>query len=196
MNDRCAEGGDQGLGISFYRYDANEARRLRETVESIYVRSYVDPIFKDNAFDEIDAFMHRFDAYAAQASFDLIIAYKADDPIGQAWGWPLTERSRWWEGLLHEPDPNFTHETGDRTFALSEIMVCQSYAGKGVAHALHDELLSARREARATLLVRPENTRAYRAYQRWGWRKAAQLKPGWEGAPTFDVLMLDLGSRN
>ncbi len=58
-----------------------------------------------------------------------------------------------------------------------------------------DELLAARTEKRATLLVEPENEVAYRAYTAWGWRKAAQLRPPWPDSPTFDVLMLPLPVR-
>jgi GNAT superfamily N-acetyltransferase len=138
--------------------------------------------------------MQRFDSYVSQSSFDLVVAYSVGgDAIGQTRGWPLTEQSRWWEGLLSEPEPGFTHENGHRTFALSEIMVSQEWTGRGIAHALHDRLLSVRAEIRATLLAEPENIRAYRAYLHWGWRKVAQLRPRWDDAPTFDVLILELG---
>jgi GNAT superfamily N-acetyltransferase len=177
---------------TFCRYNAAEARQLRDTVETVYARSYVEAITSGDPFDSIEAFMHRFDSYASQSNFDLVVAYQRNEAIGQAWGWPLTEHSRWWEGLLSEPEPDFTHENGRRTFALSEIMVSQEWTGKGVAHALHDRLLSIRPESRASLLVEPENTRAYRAYLHWGWRKVARLRPGWDDAPTFDVLILTL----
>ncbi|MGH4014428.1 MAG: GNAT family N-acetyltransferase [Pseudonocardiaceae bacterium] len=178
--------------VIFRRYDVAEARQLRDIVEAIYVRSYVEAIASTDPFDSVEAFMHRFDSYAAHPNFDLVVAYQDKEAIGQAWGWPLTEHTRWWEGLLAEPEPGFTRETGRRTFALSEIMISQECAGKGVAHALHDRLLAARPESRATLLVEPENARAYRAYLHWGWRKVAQLHPNWENAPTFDVLVLTL----
>ena len=76
-------------------------------------------------------------------------------------------------------------------------MVRREWTGQGIAHALHDELLRRRPETRATLLVEPDNTRAYRAYVSWGWKRVAQLRPGWPDAPIFDVLILDLplGSR-
>lgn len=178
--------------VAFSRYNAAEARQLRDTVEEVYDRSYVDAIASGDPFDSVDVFMHRFDSYASQPSFDLLIAYRDHEAIGQTWGWPLTKNSRWWEGLLSEPEPGFTHENGVRTFAFSEIMVTQEWTGKGVAHALHDRLLSARPESRASLLVEPENTRAYRTYLHWGWCKVAQLRPGWDNAPTFDVLILTL----
>ena len=103
--------------------------------------------------------------------------------------------SKWWDGLDAEPEPGFTAEDGQRTFALSEIMVRQELTGRGIARALHDQLLGGRHEKRATLLVEPENTVAYRAYQSWGWRKVARLRPGWPDAPLFDVLILPLPVR-
>lgn len=36
------------------------------------------------------------------------------------------------------------------------------------------------------------NERAYAAYRKWGWRPVGSLRPGWENAQTFDVLIRDL----
>ena len=55
---------------------------------------------------------------------------------------------------------------------MSEIMVCRTFTGQGIAHALHDQLLAGRKESRATLTVKPDNKAAYRADEKWGWRKA------------------------
>lgn len=178
--------------VRFQRYSAEEARQIRDTVQDIYERSYVDAIASGDPFDSVNAFMRRFDSYASNPSIDLVIAYQDDRAIGQTWGWPLTAQTGWWSGLLSEPDPDFTREDGHRTFALSEIMVIPECTGQGVAHALHDNLLTKRPEERATLLVEQDNSNAYRAYLHWGWRQVAQLCPEWEHAPTFDVLMLDL----
>jgi ribosomal protein S18 acetylase RimI-like enzyme len=68
----------------------------------------------------------------------------------------------------------------------------QALDRRGIVHALHDELLRERPESRATLLVLPDNTTAYRLYTRWGWRKAGQLRPSWPDAPLLDVLILPL----
>jgi GNAT superfamily N-acetyltransferase len=193
MNEQQVGSPGEANDVTFCRYNVAEARRLRDTVEIIYVRSYVEAIASADPFDRVDEFMRRFDFYTSQPEFDLVVAYQGGEAIGQTWGWPLTEHSRWWEGFLSEPEPGFTREDGHRTFALSEIMVSREWAGKGVARALHDHLLSARSESRATLLVEPENTRAYRAYLHWGWRKATQLRPSWDNAPIFDVLILALG---
>lgn len=196
MNGPQAKPSTAGNDITFRRYTATEARQRRNTIETVYISSYVDAIASGDPFDSVEAFMHRFDSYTSQSTFDLVVAYRGAEAIGQIWGWPLTERSRWWEGLLSEPEPDFTSEDGHRTFGLSEIMVSQEWAGKGIAHALHDHLLSERPESRAVLLVEPDNTRAYRAYLQWGWSKVAQLRPGWDNAPTFDVFVLSLDKTN
>jgi GNAT superfamily N-acetyltransferase len=91
-----------------------------------------------------------------------------------------------------DPHDGATVGFGTRTFAFSEIMVDHRYTGQGIAHAIHNKLLSTRLEKRATLLVKPDNDAAYRAYLHWGWRKVNQLRPGWPDAPLFDVLILQL----
>ncbi|MGQ0716802.1 MAG: GNAT family N-acetyltransferase [Pseudonocardiales bacterium] len=188
-------GSTGGADVTFRRYDADSARQIRAVVEAVYVGSYVDAIASGDPFDSVETFMHRFDAYTSGSGFDLVVAYQGDDAVGQTWGWPLDEQATttgWWAGLLDEPEPGFTWEDGRRTFALSEIMVLQDWAGKGIAHTLHDRLLLGRKEQRATLLVEPDNVAARRAYLHWGWRQVAQLRPGWDHAPLFDVLILPL----
>ncbi|MQY07442.1 hypothetical protein ACRB68_55420 [Actinomadura sp. RB68] len=72
--------------------------------------------------------------------------------------------------------------------AVSELMVDKKYSGRGIGHALREDLLAPRQEERATLLVRPDNT-ATAAYTGWGWKQQGQLRPD---APLFNVLMLKL----
>lgn len=181
--------------LEFRRYGAEEARAVRNTVEEIYQDAYAEVIASGEPFDSTEAFMARFDRYTEGRDFDLVIAYAGGEPAGQAFGWPLAPGTAWWDGLDAEPEPGFTEEDGKRTFAFSEIMVRHAWTGQGIAHALHDELLRGRDEKRATLLVEPDNPAAYRAYLRWGWRKAGQLRPDWPGAPLFDVLILPLTLR-
>lgn len=180
------------MSRTFRRFDGSAARAERATIEAVYRGAYWEAVAAGDPFNSPAAFMGRFDSYASIPGFDLVIAYENGQPAGQAWGWPLGHGSRWWEGLASEPEPGFTSEDGTRTFALSEIMVTREFTGLGIAHALHDELLRGRSEQRATLLAEPGNTIAYRAYVKWGWRKASQLRPHWQDAPLFDVLMLSL----
>jgi hypothetical protein len=178
--------------LTFRRYQAEEARGARDVVETVYRGAYWQAIEEGDPFNQPDAFMRRFDAYASNPLLELVVAFEDGEAIGQTWGWPLTADGRWWSRLESEPEPGFTDEDGTRTFALSEIMVVRAHTGRGVAHALHDELLRGRREKRATLLAEPENETAYRAYVRWGWQPVAKLRPLWPDAPTFDVLILPL----
>ncbi|MGQ4614606.1 GNAT family N-acetyltransferase [Nocardia sp. R7R-8] len=183
--------------LNFQRYTAAQARDLRDKIETIFRDSYVDAIDSGEEFESPEAFMHRFDTYtdpARAGAFELLIARLDGELCGQAWGWPLTAKTGWWDGLkLDEGDQaSFTAENGSRTFAFSEIMVRKQFTGKGIARALHDELLEGRSEQRATLLVRPDNHRAYDKYRRWGWHRVGTLRPNWPDAPRFDVLMRDL----
>ncbi|GAA4907719.1 GNAT family N-acetyltransferase [Streptomonospora salina] len=178
--------------IVFRRYGPRDARELRDSVALLYRDAYARRVDAADPFYSVDAFLHRFDAYTSRDGFDLVMGFAGDTPVGQAWGWPLEAGTAWWNGLLDEVPPAFTHEDGTRTFAVSEIMVARPWTGRGLAHGLHDELLGNRRESRATLLVNPENRDAYAIYTRWGWQKAARLRPAWEGAPTYDVLMLPI----
>ncbi|WP_280244962.1 GNAT family N-acetyltransferase [Nocardia abscessus] len=185
------------VDVDFHRYAAAQARELRDEVERIFRDSYIDAIESGEEFESPEAFMHRFDAYtdpARAGTFELVIARLDGELCGQAWGWPLTAKAAWWDGLrLDEGDHTaFTAENGSRTFALSEIMVRKQFTGRGIARALHDELLAGRPEQRATLLVRPDNHRAYDNYRRWGWYRVGTLRPSWPEAPQFDVLMRGL----
>jgi GNAT superfamily N-acetyltransferase len=178
--------------LVFTRYNADTARTIPDTVSLIHTDAYTGRA--SGEFDTDQAFMERFDAYTKKPTFTMIIGWQDGEPVGQTWGWPLDSKAggAWWAGLLTEPEPGFTDEDGTRTFAFSEIMVRQAWTGHGIAHRLHNELLSGRPETRATLLVRPENTNAYRAYRKWGWHKAGELRPGWPDAPLMDVLVLSL----
>jgi GNAT superfamily N-acetyltransferase len=176
----------------FVRQSNVEAEAERAIVEDLYQRAYVERIASGESFGEPAAFMRRFDTYVANPLLEMVVALVRGDRVGQAWGWPLTVESRWWNGLTREPEPGFTREDGRRTFALSEIMVDREHNGQGVAHALHDQLLGGRTEERATLLVNPANTRARDTYLRWGWSPVAQLRPNWPGAGLLDVLVRPL----
>ncbi|WP_262401992.1 GNAT family N-acetyltransferase [Actinomadura sp. CNU-125] len=171
-------------GLEFRRHDADQARAIRATVEEVYRDAYADAIACGDPFDSPEQFMTRFDAYTSSGrGFEMVLAYRDGEPVGQTWGWPLGPDTAWWRGLVAEPEPGFTEENGTRTFALSEIMVRHQWTGRGTAHALHDALLAGRNEERATLLVEADNLTAYRAYKAWGWNRVGQLRPGWPDAP-------------
>jgi GNAT superfamily N-acetyltransferase len=165
-------------------------------VVDVYRDAYAGAIASEDPFETVEAFLARFDAYTSRDDFDLLLASEDGQPVGLAFGWPLRPPDGgWWRWLTTDVEPGFAAEDGRRTFALSEIMVRRACAGRGIGHTVHDELLDARRERRAVLLVRPENVWAYRAYLHRGWRKAAELRGGWPDAPLFDVLTVSLPLR-
>ena len=84
-----------------------------------------------------------------------------------------------------EPEPGLTAENGTRAFTLSEIMVRREWTSRGIAHALHGELLRGRHEKRATLLAEPENVNAYRAYLKVGLAEGRTVPPDWPDAPVL-----------
>ncbi|GAA4058528.1 GNAT family N-acetyltransferase [Actinomadura miaoliensis] len=177
--------------LTFARHDAASAEAiLDEVIVPLYEASHADVI--DNPFYSAERFAERVRGYLKAPGFEIVVAYVSGSPVGQAFGYALPQTSRWWEGLtMQTPEEGFTVETGTRTFAFNELMVVPEWQGKGVAHALHDELLRGRQEERATLLVRENNTSAQTAYARWGWRKVGKLQP-YPDAPHFDAMVLPL----
>ena len=177
--------------LTFRHYDARQARDARDTVALIHRDAYADAIASGDPFASHDAFMRRFDAHTTRLSLDLVISYVGDEPVGQAWGWPEgTADANQQTDAPDDGGRESADEGGSRTFGFAEIMVRAAWTGRGIAHALHDELLGARPEQRAELYVRPSNTRAYQAYLRWGWRKVGEIRPDLPDAPLFDVLIL------
>lgn len=181
--------------LRFQRYDAQAARAQRETIALIHLDAYADAIVSGDPFESHEAFMQRFDAHARYPSLDLVIAYSGAEPVGQTWGFPVAKPTI--SGLPVDPTDTdgpsgSANEDREQIFALAEIMVRRALTGQGIAHALHNELLAARTERYAELYVRPDNTAAYRAYLKWGWRRVGETRPDMPHAPLFDVLILPL----
>lgn len=178
--------------LRFRHYDALAADTIRSTVAFIHRDAYADAIGSGDPFESHESFMQRFDRHITHPLLDLVIAYIGDEPVGQIWGWPRQSPPTWAHGDTAGSGVGRADAEDKDTFALAEIMVRKAWTGQGIAHALHDELLSARTEQQAELYVRPENTRAYRAYLKWGWRRVGETRPDLPDAPIFDVLVLDL----
>jgi hypothetical protein len=85
-----------------------------------------------------------------------------------------------------------TCEEEGSVYASESMHPRRRRTGRGIAHALHDELLGVRPEQQADLYVLPGNMNAYRAYLSWGWRKVAETRPNLPDAPLFHVLALEL----
>ncbi|GAA2636181.1 GNAT family N-acetyltransferase [Actinomadura fulvescens] len=176
--------------LSISRHDPTEALDILDSViVPVYVASHPDVI--DRPFYTAERFAERFPGYAKAPGFEIAIAQIDGHPVGQAFGYTLPATTRWWNGLTPSPPEGFADESGSRTFAFNELMVVPEWQGKGVAHALHDELLNGRVEERATLLVREDNDSAQTAYRRWGWEKVGKLQP-FADSPHFDAMLISL----
>lgn len=175
--------------VTLQRYDAEQARPLLERLVAVYLEVYGEPA---DGFHGESRFRRQITGHMTVPGWRLVAAKKDDELIGYAYGFPLAPSTLWWRGLRTPVPEGFANEDGARTFAISEIMVRQRWRRQGVARALHDELLAGRSEERATLLAEPGNATAQAAYATWGWQKVAQLRPGWENAPLFDVLIKPL----
>lgn len=156
------------------------------------VAIYLDVHAQGDSFYSEERFRRQLTSHMTGPAWEAVVAHDAAEKVGFAYGFGLPPDTGWWKGLTTDVSEGFVAETGHRTFALSELMVRDSWRSRGIARALHDELVSTRPEQRATLLVRPDNTAARAAYERWGWTKATELRPTWENAPLYDVMMLPL----
>lgn len=181
-------------GVTFTHHDAASAAGIFDSVIiPVYEASHADVI--SDPFYSTERFAERVRGYMRAPGFELVAAHADGRPIGQAFGYTLQPGARWWNGLTTPVPDGFTKETGHRTFAFNELMVAPEWQRRGIAHALHDELLSERTEERATLLVRADNEAAQTAYARWGWQKVAKLRP-FPDSPHFDALILPLPVRS
>lgn len=179
------------MTLTFPHYDATAAASagLVDRLVAVYLDVHADD---DSAFYGEDRFRRQLSGHMSAPGWEVVTAADDGDVVGFAYGFPLGAETHWWDGLVGKAPEGFTVETGHRTFALSELMVLPAWRGHGLASRLHEELLSGRPEERATLLVRPDNTTAQEIYARWGWHKAAEVRPGWEDAPQYGALILPL----
>jgi GNAT superfamily N-acetyltransferase len=182
--------------VSLQQFTGAQAAKIRDTVADVQADGYADAIAAGDPFEATDEFMRRFDTYVTAPGFTMLLATLDGHPVGQTFGWPLQPTSKWWADLVLDPGPpdhaEFVAEDGTRTFALSEIMVDKQHTGSGIASTLYRALLGGRPEQRATWLVNPANDKAYPIYLHWGARRVGTLRPRWDGAPQYDVLVVEL----
>ena len=164
---------------------------METTILPLHEASYPDLL--GNPFFSAERVAERVRGYMKAPGFEMVIAEVEGASLGLALGYALPEGARWWRGLTTPVDPEMVAETGHRTFALCELMVHPDWQRRGIAQALHDDLLGHRPEARATLLVAEDNAPAQRAYAKWGWRKLGKLQP-FPDSPHYDALVLDLAA--
>jgi ribosomal protein S18 acetylase RimI-like enzyme len=172
-------------GLRLRHYSASEADESVDQLVDLYLAVYPG----GDEFHSEDRYRRQLSLHMQRAGWELVTATVSGELVGYIYGFALAAQTRWWEGIQEPVPAGLTDEDGKRTFALSELLVRPAWRRRGIARALHDELIGSRTEERATLLARPGNAAAQAAYRSWGWRRITRLRPSWENAPTFDVLV-------
>lgn len=177
-------------GLELRHGDGDQARKTTDDLARTYREAYIGTPQEHDPFYSAERFAERFNGYASAPGFELVTAHEGERLAGYVFGYALPRTSRWWAGLLDPPPRGLTDETGSRTFGLNELHVTAGLRGRGVASLLHHELIVHRPEARATILVRPENP-ARATYLHWGYQLLGRLQP-YPDSPVYDALILDL----
>ena len=143
-----------------------------------------------------DGFARRFLVLRRQPGFVLAEARHGGYLVGYAFGVPLRPSTSWWRQLTTPLPEEVTAEHPGRTFALTDLLVRASWRRQGIGATLHDLILAARPEERATLTVLPAAIPAQNAFGQWGWRKVARTRDTDPGSPVSDVLVITLPYRH
>jgi len=181
-------------GVSDIRIELVSAKRGHDSLDDI-CRVY-DLVFSAPPFywrdDESDLHRERLLRLLEDPTFGLATASGPNGLVGFAYGYTVPVDTQRWTRVLGELDEAMTREWPGRTFLLFDFAVVPGYRGRGIGKALHDLLLSSRREERATLTVQPTALQTKSLYGRWGWRMVGQLEGGpAAAAPRFDVYLRD-----
>lgn len=165
-----------------------DAAAIRELLLDIHDEVYAG---SDDPLAGRDAFAKFVDHWSANEAFACVVAYDHEQPVGYAYGAPLSPSTTWWAKVTPPLTDDFTTETGTRTFALSELMVRTPWRGTGAARRIHDGLLASRRELRATLLVHKDHVKVRSLYESWGYETMGEVVP-FDGAPRLCAMVLRL----
>lgn len=168
-------------------YSAGEVPAMRQELIAVHVDARSERL--GEPFYSPERLWQRVESHLADPGFDLVAGMVIDQLVGYAFGSTLPADTEWWSGITGV-EAGLTAETGSRTFAFHEILVRKEFQKRGFAHRLHDELLKARDEERAVLLVRSDNP-ARLLYIKWGWLHVGHRQPH-PDSPRFESMMLPL----
>ncbi len=176
-------------GLRLERRDAVGLDDIRPQLLDVYAEIYADRLSEE--FHSVERFDERLGWNTEVPGFAAVVGYLEGTPVGYAYGCTLQETTRWWNGLRTPVPEGAITETGDRTFALSELMVVEKVRGTGVARQIHDALLRDRREERVTLLVERDHPKVRALYEAWGYEWFGEVMP-FPDAPLYDALILQV----
>lgn len=171
--------------------DGPGAARSESAFRLVYAEVFAEEPYEETPESIAKAF-RRFRSQVRKSTFRSALARTAvGEPVGIAYGYPLSPTTGWWDRLITPVPAGFRREDGQRTFGLMEFAVRAAWRRLGVGRRLHDVLLGGGTEERVLLNALPDAEAAQAAYQAWGYRKVGAAHP-WEGAPLHDVMLLDL----
>ncbi|MFD7983876.1 GNAT family N-acetyltransferase [Kitasatospora indigofera] len=170
-------------------YTADDLPAVERQLIDVYAEVYAAEAATDDFFS-VARFTERLHAHARGPRWGCAFGEVDGRPVGYAYGFARTAAYRW-NGLITEVPAELLEETDTRTFALCEVMVRDQWRGAGIAHTLHEELLSHRIEARSHLLVEEDHPRVRAVYERWGYSWMGTMQP-YSDAPRYDSMIRPL----
>jgi GNAT superfamily N-acetyltransferase len=177
--------------VKFERYDDAALPEIRALLSQVYAEVYADQLA--DPFFSLATFEKRLTGQASVGGWECVVAWDGDHAAGYAYGATLPPATGWWRKTIPELPPEDAHETGSRTIAVFEVMVRAGWRGTGLAERIHEELLAARHEERATLLVEDTHPKVLALYASWGYRRIGDQRPFPE-APLYAVMVRDLAT--
>lgn len=178
--------------ITLTSYGADTGLAQLSVVCGLFAEVYAEPPYWLGPEDVAD-FAAAWPGRVAAPNFRLVLARRAEEPVGFVFGTQLEAQNRWWDGALTPLSEHFTAEYPGRTFAIFEIGVRRPYRRQGVARRMHVALLARLTEQRVTLLVLPDARTPRRAYLSWGYHPVGRIRPFPDG-PVYDAMIKPLTS--
>lgn len=183
--------------LDLTRYTREAADDLFGIATAIHAEIYSEPLFENHPFFSENAFRERYWMALEQPCFEFMVATLEGKEIGYIYGYALRPDVGWWDAVEWSEEAQadwadgYTSEDGSRTVVIPEVLVKLPHRRMGVAHSMHDEFLSGRKEQRAGLRVLPNNIPAKTAYLKWGWNTIGMVRPVPE-APLFECMVKSL----
>ncbi|MGV9849673.1 GNAT family N-acetyltransferase [Streptomyces sp. NPDC003442] len=176
--------------IAVERMDGAAAARVESEFRLVYAEVFTEKPYEETP-ESIDANFRRFRSQVRKKTFSAALGTGDGEPVGIAYGYPLSPSTGWWDRLTTPVDDELRREDGCRTFGLMELAVRAPWRRLGVARRMHEAVLTDTTAERVLLNARPDVAAAQAAYRSWGYRKVGEAHP-WEGAVLHDVMVLDL----
>ncbi|MEU8838981.1 GNAT family N-acetyltransferase [Streptomyces roseus] len=178
--------------IGVVRLDGPAAARAQDAFRLVYAEVFAEPPHAETEAEVSAAFRRFRDQTRKKAFAGALATTEGGEPVGMAYGYPLGPQTGWWDQLTEPVPEDVRREDGHRTFGLMELAVRAAWRRQGVACRLHEALLAPLEAERVLLNVHPDSEAAVSAYRAWGYRKLGEACL-WDGAPLYDVMLLDLG---